>query len=109
MPQTIGFDIPKGMDQQEVARAFSAYLLGHLIFQGSRNETDSFYYGPFKKERHGETNWQLEPGNDYWLHIFSSGSRAVISCRYPKQTAVLEAAVQLFKACYSPTSEANSK
>lgn len=109
MAQTIDFDVPKGMNPQDVAKAFNAYIQGHLTFQGSRGQTDKFYSGPFDKERHGEINWQLDITGDYWLHIFPGGTRATISCRHPKQVAILKAMVQLFSACYSLTSEANSK
>lgn len=109
MEQTVGFDIPNGMNPQDIAKTFNAYLLGHLIFQGSHDETNQFYCGPFKKERHGEISWQLDISNDYWMHIFPSGNRAAISCRHTKQVPILKIAVQLFNACYSPTSEANSK
>jgi len=108
MSQTAEFNIPNGMSPERVARAFSAYLQGHTIFEGSRKESGTFYGGPFKKERRNETSWQLDISNDYWLHIFGT-NRAAISCRYPSQVPILEAVVHLFNACYSLNSEANSK
>lgn len=109
MTQTVGFDIPKGMSPQDVARAFAVYLQGHLAFQSSHDKTNRFYCGPFEKKRHGEINWQLDISNNYWLYIFPTGNRAAISCLYPKQIVILEAMVKLFNACYSSTSQANCK
>jgi len=113
MKQTIDFDIPRGMTPEDIAKAFNAYLQDHPVLhkpiRRPHPESDKFFYGPFEKTRHGETSWQLDCSNDYWLHVFIPGSRATLSCRYPAQVPTIEAMVELLNERHSPSSEANSK
>lgn len=86
MSPQVSFLMPKGMDRQQVAETFAAYLLGS---RAHRNQDQR--HGPFLNESH---QWQLDPSNDYLLR--EEDGRCVLSCRYDYQAPIIHAMVTLF-------------
>lgn len=75
--------LPAGMTPEDAAKVFSGYL------QAGRSQQ----YGPFLKP--GGDGWQLDGGNDYWLHA-DSNSLIRLTCRYEHQQKLVRAMVSLF-------------
>ena len=91
----VNVTLPNGMTPHMAADTFSAYL------RGDRANRDN--HGPFWNE--AGQKWQLDTSNDFWLHmerepLSLTGSDLYLTCRYPSQTAVLEAMKVLFVLRY---------
>ena len=87
------FDMPRGFDQERVAKTFSAYLLGPSIFDHGRTQ----HHRPFPVPKPSEVNnhWRLDPSGNYWLR-FEPDGRVALCCRYHQGRAVGAAMVTLF-------------
>ena len=87
----LSFEIPRGMKPLEVAQTFTAYLLGAIAFKNLDGSK-----GPYQMAKGGDASWQLDPTNDYWLHLSASGGSIVCRCQY--QEVVIQAMIALFNA-----------
>lgn len=93
MGKDVTIGIPRGMTPEQVAKTFTAYLIGSLAF-GNRDSN----HGPFEMTGSHDT-WQLDGTNDFWLHDLGEG-RVNVRCRYEREIPIIEAATALFIARY---------
>jgi len=89
----IDFVVPAGMTPKQLAQKFTAFLreIRGDYADGNRDGA----YGPFQMRANSDESWQLDETNDYWLHILDAG-HAMLRCRYPRQSSVIEKAMALF-------------
>lgn len=85
MAKQIEIRVPRYMAVEDAANELNAYLLGA---RGRRNHDGSL--GPFlDRHTHGESKWQLDDSNDYWLHFDAEGYvRLTYRYSYEKATAL---------------------
>lgn len=88
--RSIEVTIPERMTSHDVAKTFSAYLLGACAFEMSPVSNTP----PHKMDGMRE-GWQLDGSNDFWLTVDNNVAR--IGCRYDVEIPALEAMVALFK------------
>ncbi len=103
--QRIDFVVPEGMNGEDVARCFNAYLLGPIVFDNRRQGRGPDRYvwsmGPYKNVFGAGNSWQLDPTNDFWLHFTEDGT-TFVTCRYPADAEKLLVMVKLFKLSFPP-------
>jgi hypothetical protein len=99
MSAKIDFEMPRGMTPTDVATVFNIYLLGLLALENKRRRNNKrINYGPFKKDKKSDLDWQLDVTNDYFLHV--KGSTATLACRYDVQEPVIWMMFMLFRLRY---------
>ena len=88
------FKMPTGMTPDAVAQYLNAYLLGAAACQNTPDSDGKPRLGPFSTDSSG-LNWQLDAGNDYFLHV--EGDMARLNTRYKgRQDDVARAMIALF-------------
>lgn len=63
------FVAPFHMTPEDVARTFSAFLLGPLIYQNAKDSDGVWLFGPYPASKGVCVKWQLDSSNDYWLSV----------------------------------------
>ena len=87
----IELTIPQRMTPEEMARTFSACLLGAKVFEIHPGD----HTAPFLIQK---GYWQLDGSNDFWLAVDrDQPKKARISCRYESEIPALEAMAALFR------------
>jgi hypothetical protein len=90
--------LPKLWDEEHIAQAFTAYMIGERTFE-ERVADNPYPYGPFPND--DRTGWTLDMSGDFLLHI--RDQEIVLSCYEQHQVPVLEAAATLFAYRRVPT------
>ena len=91
------FSVPKRMSREDVAKTFTAYLIGARMFENVRNQDGHYVHGPWNNHAPQDDFWQLDGTNDFFLHFLKDGT-AMMSARYERDAEVVRLSVELFKA-----------
>ena len=94
------FQVPEGMKREDVAKTFTAYLIGAKTFDNPRNQTGDYVHGPWNNQApRNDDSWQLDGTNDFFLHFLDDGT-AMLRARYERDAEIVRLAAELFKARY---------
>lgn len=95
--------MPRDMTPAQVAEVLNVYLIGGLVYENRKDDNGQRIHGPFKKHSDSELHWQLDPMNDFWMHV--EGETAWLNCRWGDHEPTLQALAALFDRQYVPRNQ----